>query len=473
MNSENENANSTSQTQQPSQQQPPADEDAHVASVLPPAKPLVTFTLLAANALVFAAMVVTGASAMEPRAADLLKWGADFGPLMLAGEWWRPFTCMFVHIGVLHLALNMWCLLDLGSVVERLFGRGSFLGLYLLSGLGGSAASLWWNPEIISAGASGAVFGVAGSLAAVLFAKRLPLPPEVTKAKLNSVVVFIGYNVFYGFARTGIDNAAHLGGLAVGFLLGLLLPVTLRTPEASTLPMAESKRGPAVLAATAVALAGAFWFVQNTHAGYAEIEQARVLVNANQCDGAIAILKGVVERRPKLVDAHFLLGYCHMQKGDNDAAETAFRSAVQLAPNSANIHLNLGVVYLRQDKLDAAIPFLQKAALDPSLWQASFNLGLVYLLKGDAKAAVPLFTRAASLEPNEPDVHTYLGKAQLEAGETDAAMASLQRSLQLKPDDAQVLGDLALAYTNKGMKKEADDALARQAELIKRQTPPE
>lgn len=443
-----------------------------MAAVLPAAKPVVTYALLAINALVFAAMVVTGTSAFEPTGADLLKWGADFGPQTLAGEWWRAFTCMFVHIGAVHLALNCWCLMDLGSVVERVFGRGTFLGLYLLTGLAGSVASLWWHPDIISAGASGAVFGVAGALAAVLFGKKLPLSAEITKAKLNSVVVFIGYNVFYGFTRSGIDNAAHLGGLAAGFLLGMLLPVTV-TAAAGPGPEPERSRAPAILAAMAVALAGAFWFVQDTHGGYAEIAQARALVESGKFDAAIPMLKGIVERRPKLADAHFLLGYAYLQEDDNDAAEAAFRRTLELQPNSENAHLNLGVIYLRKEKPDQAIPLLRRAAQgDPSLWQANFNLGLAHVIKGEHQTAIPAFEKAAAVEPRDPDIHTFLGRAYLEIGQPDRAIASLLRSLELKPDPA-IYGTLARAYAGKGMEKEAGEAMARQVELLKQQPPPQ
>ncbi len=125
---------------------------------------IVTPILVGLNVLVFIAMVVSGVSFIEPDTGDLIRWGASFGPYTLGAQPWRAFTCMFVHIGILHLLFNMWCLWSLGLLAERLMGNWNFLLLYLLSGLGGSVFSLWLHPQLVTAGASGAIFGVAGGL---------------------------------------------------------------------------------------------------------------------------------------------------------------------------------------------------------------------------------------------------------------------------------------------------------------------
>jgi rhomboid protease GluP len=191
----------------------------------------VTKALVAINVAVFVLMVAAGTSAFKPSGEDLVRWGANFGPQTLAGEWWRLLTATFLHVGLLHLAFNMWVLFTGGPLVERLLGNVGFLLLYLVSGLVGSVASLLWNPMMVSAGASGAIFGVFGALVAVGLRQRGSVPMEQVERLRNSGLAFVGYNLVFGFFIPNIDVAAHLGGLAAGFLGGLVLRQPLR-PEA-------------------------------------------------------------------------------------------------------------------------------------------------------------------------------------------------------------------------------------------------
>jgi len=182
----------------------------------------VTFILIGLNVLIFIIMVVRGVSFFDPTADSVLKWGADYGPLTLHGQWWRMFTSMFLHFGLFHLLFNMIVLLNIGLFMEALCGRANFLIFYLVAGLGGSAASLALHPAIVSAGASGAIFGLYGALLGFLLSHRGAIPPASVKALLKWALIFIGYNLLYGL-RPGVDMAAHLGGLATGFLVGLFL----------------------------------------------------------------------------------------------------------------------------------------------------------------------------------------------------------------------------------------------------------
>lgn len=183
----------------------------------------VTPVLVAANVLVFAAMCLSGVGFFKPDGAAVLRWGSNFGPLTMGGEWWRLFTAMFVHFGIVHIAFNMWALLQIGRTAERLFGSMRFLLLYVLAGLIASMTSLLWNPEVNSAGASGAIFGILGGLLAFVLNPRNDVPRAVMVEHRNSTLVFAAYSLFYGFAHTGIDNAAHLGGLLSGICMGALL----------------------------------------------------------------------------------------------------------------------------------------------------------------------------------------------------------------------------------------------------------
>jgi rhomboid protease GluP len=201
--------------------------------------------LLALNVLVFVAMAFGGAGVFEANGEVAVRWGSNFGPLTTGGEWWRLLSSTFIHFGIMHLALNMFALWQTGETVERLYGLARFLALYVCAGLAGSLASLLWHPVINSAGASGAIFGVFGGLLAFVVTPGSRVPRMVMLEHRNSTLLFAGYSLFYGAVHPGIDNAAHIGGLVSGFLVGLLLarPVD---------PAARARPAGARLALTAV-----------------------------------------------------------------------------------------------------------------------------------------------------------------------------------------------------------------------------
>jgi rhomboid protease GluP len=201
----------------------------------------VTEALIAINVLVFVAMVVRGVSPTSPKISDLLAWGADYGPRAAGGQGWRLVTAMFVHIGFLHVAMNMYVLWGVGRLIERVFGNVGFLVLYFASGLAGSVASIYWSPYVVSAGASGAIFGVYGGLGGFLVRQRASIPREALTALSRGAILFVGYNLLFGLGlnKSGevhVDMAAHLGGLAGGFLAGLALAHPLDAAGASTRP---------------------------------------------------------------------------------------------------------------------------------------------------------------------------------------------------------------------------------------------
>src|SRR3984885_6832751 len=185
---------------------------------------VVTQAIFGINVAVFIAMALAGVSMLDnPSGQDLVHWGANFGPLTVSGQWWRLLTCVFVHGGLLHIAFNMWCLWDLGRLAESVYGHWTFAVVYLITGLSASLASVIWNPVILSVGASGAIFGIAGALIASFYLGEFSLPKAAVSGMLRSVVVFVGYNLFFGAVIARTDNAAHIGGLVMGLLLGALI----------------------------------------------------------------------------------------------------------------------------------------------------------------------------------------------------------------------------------------------------------
>ena len=174
-------------------------------------------------------MVLSGVSPLSPTPVQLVTWGANFAPLSLGSQPWRMLASNYVHIGIIHIFFNMWCLWNLGLLAERIFDRWSYLLVYTASGIAGSLASLWWHPRGIGAGASGAIFGLAGGLIAVLYLGKLPIAKAALKPTLKSLIMFAAYNLFFGLAP-GIDNSAHLGGLAAGLGLGAVLARSYSEP---------------------------------------------------------------------------------------------------------------------------------------------------------------------------------------------------------------------------------------------------
>ena len=191
--------------------------------------------LVAINAAVFIAMCIAGVGFFAPDGEAVVRWGSNYGPLTTGGQWWRLLTNTFVHFGFLHIAFNMWALYSSGRTVERLFGSTRFVLLYLFAGTAASMTSLLWNPMVNSAGASGAIFGVFGGMLAFVLNPRNAVPQSVMVEHRNSTLAFAGYSLFYGMAHSGIDNAAHIGGLVAGLAMGFLLARPL-TSEARRAP---------------------------------------------------------------------------------------------------------------------------------------------------------------------------------------------------------------------------------------------
>jgi rhomboid protease GluP len=196
--------------------------------------PPVTTIIVGMNVAVFLGMLLSGVSLVEPTVLQLLKWGANYGPLTLQGQPWRLLTANYVHIGIIHIALNMWCLWNLGFLAERIFGGWTYFLIYTICGIAGSLAStlvsMWRHPNVVGAGASGAIFGIAGALIAALYLGKLPIPKEALRGTMKSLLTFAAYNLFFGGVVAGIDNSAHIGGLVAGLAVGAGLAKHLTSP---------------------------------------------------------------------------------------------------------------------------------------------------------------------------------------------------------------------------------------------------
>ena len=188
--------------------------------------PFWTYVLIGANVVIWLILTIIGAAVFGARNATedgafMLVFGAKFNELISAGQWWRLLSAMFLHFGLLHLLMNSFSLYQLGPQVEQFFGRGRFLAIYLLAGLYGNLFSYLFS-DSLSAGASGAIFGLFGAFIAYLRRYRA-LFGESGKQALQSMLVVLGINLVYGITSGVVDNYGHVGGLIAGFVVGELL----------------------------------------------------------------------------------------------------------------------------------------------------------------------------------------------------------------------------------------------------------
>jgi membrane associated rhomboid family serine protease len=183
------------------------------------------------NILVFLWLVFTGAGFVSLDGEELIKFGSMCSPnIKLGDEYWRFFTYMFLHGGIMHLANNLISLFFVSMVLEPIMGRWRFLTVYILCGIGAGISSYYWHDEINSVGASGAIFGIYGFLLMIVLTKVVD--------KTNTVFLWIsgislGFSMIMGIFGN-IDNAAHIGGLITGGLLGLVATPFLKSEKEDT-----------------------------------------------------------------------------------------------------------------------------------------------------------------------------------------------------------------------------------------------
>ena len=212
----------------------------------------VTKLLIAANVLVFIAMLVDGAGLWHSANSVQLAWGANFGPATQDGQWWRLGSAMFLHFGIVHLVLNTWSLWDAGQLVERMYGKLRFASIYFISGLTGNLVSLIvQGNSAVSGGASGAIFGVYGALLTFLWFERKAITPHEFRWLFWGALGFAIATIVLGFIIPGIDNSAHIGGFVTGILMSIVFAQSI---SAKTLPIKMSLTAACVMVLAVVLL---------------------------------------------------------------------------------------------------------------------------------------------------------------------------------------------------------------------------
>jgi membrane associated rhomboid family serine protease/thioredoxin-like negative regulator of GroEL len=393
----------------------------------------VTLTIICLNVLVYLAMCASGVSWIEPNIRDAVKWGADFGPLTLNGDWWRLLTSTFVHFGIIHIGLNMWCLWNLGTTLEPFMGRKVFGVVYLASGLAASLVSVAWNPWRVSAGASGAIFGVAGALVSYFALKKTPMDSALVKRNLRSLGIFIFYNLLYG-VRGGVDNSAHLGGLIAGLILGAVIPPMIgfaTSPEGSVATLVAGFPVPDTRMETATA---------------AESRENRVASSVALVAAAILVFSFAALHAKRLPVAHYGAAVKLIKAGQFDQAAAELQESIKLDPDSYFPQLLLGELSLQQQKPAAAIAALEKASkLDDQTFALQHNLALAYLGTGRPSGALEWVASSLSVQKDDTWRSLFVrAVAEGETGNHAGAVRDLNSVIQAKPDFTEARD--ALAY---------------------------
>jgi rhomboid protease GluP len=423
----------------------------------------VTQTIFGINVAVFVAMTLAvGVTVLGDPAwgALSLRLGANYGPYTLSGQWWRLLACIFIHGGLLHVAFNMWCLWNLGGLAESVYGHWTFAAVYLIAGLGASFTSLIWHDSnpVPSVGASGAIFGIAGALIASFYLGEFSLPRAAISGMLRSVTTFVAYNLFFGAVVAGIDNAAHVGGLLMGLLLGALIAKFAPGHD-------DFLRRIAVLLVGALLVVGGVMGLQHSQAYMLHGQNGVALLSQGKTDEGIAELQKSVRIRPDFAPAHAALARAYIAKRDFENAATEMQRVIALNPRSEDAYYRLGMIYLEQ-KLPAKAQdtFAQLLKIDPSNYDGHAGLADALSEQHRNLEALEEYKRVAMLDPNYQDVYYNIGVMQARLMHYDDAIVSLLKQRQTA-DDADNENLLAEAYDAKGMRSEAEDARRKAAQF--------
>jgi membrane associated rhomboid family serine protease/Flp pilus assembly protein TadD len=375
-----------------------------------PQIPFLTWVLISINVGMFCMTSALSLSFWNVPSGFLAAFGGNYGPLTLGGQWVRLGTSLFLHAGFLHLFFNMWALLVLGKMAERIWYRREYLALYLISGIAGSLAALWDQPLGVTIGASGAIFGVLGALVAALLFRSVPMKGTGAR-QLFSMLAFVGYSFYSSFGTKGVSTASHVGGVLAGLVLGAFL--TIRKPASSwetSFQASPFQSRTIAVAAVALCILGAVSITLESSDEYVlQVGAARRFEQAKQYDAAIDELKKVVAIRPDIPEVHYELGIIYKQKAMNDEAIDSFKHVLKLNPRDSDVYADLGEAQYHAHYYDDAIGTFQKLiASHPNSPSSHYNLGMVYMMKDDYEPAIREFTKALELKKDFTEAQSAL-----------------------------------------------------------------
>jgi len=406
---------------------------------------LVTTILVATNVLIFLLMYKANpAYLMEPTSNLMVPAGANYAPLVLDGQWWRVISCSFVHIGVFHIALNMIALLNIGAAIERQMGVLKFLVIYIISMVTSSLLSMYAQPYTISAGASGAIFGLLGAQLVGITALWKVVKKSDLLSMFLSEAIWIGLYIAIGFFIPHLDSWGHLGGIIGGILAAIaLLPLTPnhKLPNVFNLAavtgicfltfgayqLTEIKTKEAVASMTPAQLAAIdsmlkkdtrpFWFSTTMSSPTGLLGPACLQVTDYQT--ALSMANEGVALDGNDGNAYYTRALVEDKFNHHEEALADVTKALSLKPGDYGFLLLRGQIKLNSRKVDEALNDARLAIkAEREKHSEAFDLeGCCYLEKGNAKEAIVCFNKAIHDDDHNGQVFYHRAMAHAKLGE--------------------------------------------------------
>jgi rhomboid protease GluP len=429
-----------------------------------------THIIVGVNTALFLLTHFTGPGGTPDRAGQLLAWGANFGPLTLSTQPWRLLAANYLHFGWVHFLTNMICLWGLGRQAEALFPKRDFFLLYTVTGIAGSLFGVYAHPLSVGAGASGAIFGLAGALLTTLRWGHLPLPDRIRRNAYKAVVEFAGLNLLLGLSLglfLNIDNYAHIGGFLSGGVIGLVMGKRLDPSERSR------RYRQAAWLGVLLALTGVGGLVYRAGARVTPLYRAEESLKRGEAD---AVLKAMAEyTREYATDGkgYILQARAYLLKGDHRAAADALQKASDLSPGDEALMGQLAYALERAGRHPAA-EVVRRRLLDADRGDLERYLALAetQLAQHKVEAAETTMRSAQQYQKRdlfrEPALHLMLARIAFEREDLPGTIKELDEAgrlgapaqviLPAKWQVYRAMGDTARADA---MRKEMEKAAAK------------
>jgi membrane associated rhomboid family serine protease/Tfp pilus assembly protein PilF len=324
-------------------------------------RPYVTWSLLALNIFIWFVMEASGGT---ENVNVLTVFGVNERIAIWNGEYWRLLSSMFIHIGLLHLAGNCLFLYLCGPLLELSYGHEKFLIIYILSGFLGNILSLLgmkYSVTGISAGASGALFGILGALISFTIMERKVLPQKLYKSLIKNLIIIVVLNLLVGLIIPNIDILAHSGGFLAGLILGYILENEIYTDE-------KKKRNKLIPTA-----GGIIFLLMSLSISYL----------AMTAPGNIS----------------YYTGNNYLRDEQYEEAEKEFTKAIAIEPDSSDIYMKLAITCLGQNKIDMALEKIENSLkMDQKNLLANYIAGSIYQQKGDLEKALFYYRKSIEID---------------------------------------------------------------------------
>lgn len=388
-------------------------------------KPYITYILIALNVIMFLVMTAAGGT---KNTDVLIKFGAKVNTLIVEGQYWRLISSAFIHIGLAHIAFNMYGLYSIGYLIEMIYGHVSYLFIYMISAIFGSISSFIFSTSL-SAGASGAIFGLFGSLL-YLGQKR----PKMFSTSFGlNVLVVIGFNLVYGFSNSGIDNFAHLGGLIGGYIAANALGLINEKKEIR-------KKTILIAVIFALAISGLFIGIKKNLSSYEyNYETGITYFNSKKYSVSEGYFQKAVSLKPNSGEARAMLSLAYYNDGKESQGKQEYDRAVSIDKNQPVLYFNLGnYFYGHRRYAESEDMFRKFISVDPGAYEGYLNLGTVLHMQEKYPEAETNLKKAVEMKPDNFLANANLGYLYFDEIKYTEAKKYLTKAAQLDPKNSEI-----------------------------------